>query len=160
VNDPLVAAVMQPLRRRRSGSGQLLAYRTNEGWADVHSADINSYLKDVAGPDFSAKDFRTWSGTVFTAVQLALVEPHPRSAAARRRAIVAAVKQAADHLGNTPAVCRSSYIDSRVLDLFEEGRTIAAHGWPGSAGHGEQLRDAAEQALLALLTDTPGAAAA
>jgi DNA topoisomerase IB len=138
----------------------LLAYRTAGGWADLHSVDINSYLKEVAGPDFSAKDFRTWSGTVFTAVQLALVDPPPRSAAARRRAVSAAVKQAAEHLGNTPAVCRSSYIDARVLDLFEEGRTIGAHGWPGSGRAGEQLRDAAERALLALLTDSPGAAAA
>ncbi len=153
--------VLLPLRRRRGGSDQLLAYKAGGRWTDLHSADVNSYLKEVAGPDFSAKDFSTWSGTVFTAVQLALVDPVPRSARGRRRAIAAAVKEAAEHLGNTPAVCRSSYIDPRVIDHFEEGTTIAAHGWsPRDGRHAARIRDAAEKALLAMLSDTKGLAAA
>lgn len=164
VRDPDVERVLLPLRRRRGGSDQLLAYRDGRSWVDVHSADVNAYLKDLAGPTFSAKDFRTWSGTVYTAVRLALVEPPPTSARARRRALVAAIKETAEHLGNTPAVCRSSYVNPRVLDLFEEGRTIAAHGWstrgidPKTGG--AELRTAAETALLAMLGDSEALAAA
>ena len=170
VRDPEVEQVLLPLRRRRAGSDQLLAYKSGRAWVDLHSADVNAYLKEVAGPDFSAKDFRTWSGTVYAAVQLALVEPPPKSARSRRRALVAAIKETAEHLGNTPAVCRSSYVNPRVLDLFEEGRTIAAHGWPGidlEAGRNgkgmtdpERLRVAAESALIAMLADSKGLAAA
>lgn len=159
VRDPAVLAVLAPLRRRRGGTGHLLAWSGPDGWCDIHSADINRYLKETAGPDFSAKDFRTWSATVHAAVALASVDPVPASITARRRAVTAAVKQVAEYLGNTPAVCRSSYIDPRVLDHFERGETIADHGWPGRARGGEQLRDAAERALLALLADAAAAAA-
>ncbi|HET6964068.1 MAG TPA: hypothetical protein VFH58_04800 [Acidimicrobiales bacterium] len=164
VRDPHVERVLLPLRRRRGGSDQLLAYKARGRWTDLHSADVNSYLKEVAGPDFSAKDFRTWSGTVFMAVQLALVEPVPKSAKGRRRAVTAAVREAAEYLGNTPAVCRSSYIDPRVIDHFEEGTTIAAHGWTARDSRDswdvEAVRAAAERALLAMLSDTEGLAAA
>lgn len=164
VCDPAVEQVLRPLRRRRGGTDQLLAYRSGRSWIDLHSADVNAYLKGLAGDHFSAKDFRTWSGTVHTAVQLALVDPRPGSARARRRAVVAAVKETAEHLGNTPAVCRSSYIDPRVLDLFDEGRTIAGHGWTGQ-GHDpgddmERVRAAAESALLEMLADGEDLAAA
>ena len=72
---------------------------------------------------FSAKDFRTWHGTVLAAVELAR-EGAPASKGAAERAIRAAVKRVAERLGNTPAVCRSSYIDPRVLDRFRDGKTI------------------------------------
>lgn len=164
VRDDDVERILRPLRRRRGGSDQLLAYRTRSGWVDLHSADVNAYLKELAGEHFSAKDFRTWSGTVHTAVQLALVEPPPESARGRRRAVVAAIKETAEHLGNTPAVCRSSYINPRVLDLFDEGRTISAHGWSrrGIDPHNdiEALKAAAETALLAMLADGEDLAAA
>lgn len=158
VRDPAVAAVLAPLRRRRGGSGHLLAWKGPDGWCDVHSPDINAYLKQSAGPDFSAKDFRTWSATVHAAVALAGVDTHLRSATARRRAVTAAVKEVAAYLGNTPAVCRSSYIDPRVIDHFDRGATIADHGWPGRARSGEQLRLAAERAVLALLAEGGSAA--
>jgi DNA topoisomerase-1 len=162
VSDPDVERVLRPLRRRRGGSPQLLAWKGAAGWTDVHSPDVNAYLKDVGGPQFSAKDFRTWSGTVFTAVQLALVEPPTRSPTARRRAIVAAVKEAAEHLGNTPAVCRSSYIDPRVLDRFEAGLTIADHGFTGPKDDylTDEVRVAAEKALLAMMGSERGVASA
>ena len=160
VRDPDVEQVLRPLRRRRGGSDQLLAYKVGTAWVDLRSTDINAYLKEVAGPDFTAKDFRTWSATVFTALQLASVEPPPRSATARRRAVVAAVKETAEQLGNTPAVCRSSYIDPRVIDHFEEGRTLAAHGWSVHASGDEDARIVAEAALLALLATAAAADAA
>lgn len=160
VSDGDVEPVLRSLRRRRGGSDQLFAHKRAGEWVDLHSADVNAYLKELAGPEFSAKDFRTWSATVFAAIQLARVDPHPGSTRGRRRAVTAAVKETAEHLGNTPAVCRSSYIDPRVVDHFEEGRTIAAHGWPGRAGTADEARRAAEAALLAMLGETEGLLAA
>lgn len=153
VRDDAVLEVVAPLRRRRGGSGQLLAWKSDDGWVDVRSADINTYVKSAAGEQFSAKDFRTWSGTVFAAVVLAQVDPVPKSVTARRRAVAAAVREVSDHLGNTPTVCRASYIDPRVLDHFDQGETISDHGWPGPAREGAALRDAAEAAVLRLLAD-------
>ncbi|HET9732988.1 MAG TPA: hypothetical protein VFP54_09975 [Acidimicrobiales bacterium] len=160
VRDVDVEPVLRVLRRRRGGSDQLLAYKRGRDWVDVHSADVNAYIKAVAGPDFSAKDFRTWSGTVHTAVELALVAPPPKSERGRRKAVTAAVRRAAEHLGNTPAVCRSSYIDPRILDLFEQGTTITAHGWDVPPGGTEEIRAAAETAVLLMLSDGERLAAA
>ncbi len=86
-------------------------------WRDVRSEDVNAYLQEKAGEDVSAKDFRTWHGTVLAAVELAREEV-PASKGAAERAIRAAVKRVAERLGNTPAVCRSSYIDPGVLELI------------------------------------------
>ncbi len=83
------------------------------------------------GEEFSAKDFRTWHGTVLAAVTLAGEEP-PHSEAAAKRAIARAVKQVSEALGNTPAVCRASYIDPRVLDRYRDGATIRPA--PGANG--------------------------
>ncbi|HEX5983911.1 MAG TPA: hypothetical protein VFY69_06875, partial [Solirubrobacterales bacterium] len=90
---------------------------------DVRSDDINEYIHAKIGDEFSAKDFRTWHGTVLAAVALA-GEERPRSEAAAKRAITRAVKQVSEALGNTPAVCRASYIDPRVFDRFRDGATI------------------------------------
>ena len=90
----------------------------------MRSLDVNDYVKEVAGNGFSAKDFRTWHGTVLAAVSLALGGPVPAGVTARRRAITAAVKDVAEFLGNTPAVARASYVDPRLFDRFNEGRTV------------------------------------
>jgi DNA topoisomerase IB len=123
IRDPAVRAAIEAMRRRRSGPEDLLVFRADGAWRDVRSTDVNEYLKEQIGADFSAKDFRTWHGTVLAAVELA-VEPKPRSQAGIKRAINAAVKRVAEQLGNTPAVCRSSYIDPRMLDRFRDGKTI------------------------------------
>ena len=120
--DPEAGAVVAALKRRRSGGAALLAYR-NGGWSDVRSAEVNDYVRDAAGGEFTAKDFRTWHATVLTAVALALA-PDAGSERERRRAISAAVSEVADRLGNTPAVCRASYVDPRLLDRFLAGATI------------------------------------
>jgi DNA topoisomerase-1 len=91
---------------------------------NVHSNDINAFIKHLAADDFSAKDFRTWHATVLAAVGLG-VSAHASSKAARKRAIVRAVQEVALYLGNTPAVCRASYIDPRIIDRFLAGHTIA-----------------------------------
>ena len=123
--DPEVHDVVGRLKRRRGGSEELLAYRNGRRWVDVRSADINEYVKEVTGGDFSAKDFRTWNATVLAAVGLAVSGPAAtRSKTARNRAKARAVKEVARYLGNTPAVCRASYIDPRVFDRFDSGLTI------------------------------------
>jgi DNA topoisomerase I len=92
---------------------------------DVRSDDVNAFIKDIAGQEFSAKDFRTWNATVLAAKQLADLDPSARSSAARKRAVTVAVTQVAQHLGNTPAVCRSASIDPRAIEHFHRGQTIA-----------------------------------
>jgi DNA topoisomerase IB len=119
----------------------------------VRSEDVNAYVKELAGDAFSAKDFRTWHGTVFAAVALAAAGEVPVAQAARRRRISAAVKDVAAELGNTPAVARASYIDPRLLDRYEEGVTIT--GRLAEAVEADladaAFRDAVEAAVLDLL---------
>ena len=123
IRDAPARRAIEAMRRRRSGPPDLLAYRQGREWRDVRSEDINAYIQEKIGERFSAKDFRTWHGTVLAAVELAR-EGAARSESARRRAINAAVGRVAELLGNTPAVCRSSYIDPRVLDRFRDGVTM------------------------------------
>jgi DNA topoisomerase-1 len=123
--DVNVRKVVRSLLDRDDPSKELLAYRDRDGWHDVTSADINAYLRDVLGEEVSAKDFRTWHATVLTAVGLAVSTRAPTSESARKRAVSRVVTEVSDYLGNTPAVCRSSYIDPRVIDLYDDGSTIA-----------------------------------
>lgn len=125
IGDPQLADVVRALKRRRGGGEELLSYKRASRWVDLKSPEINAYVKEAAGGDFSAKDFRTWSGTVLAAVALAVSsEAAHGSKAARKRAETRAVKETARYLGNTPAVCRASYIDPRVFDRFDGGLTI------------------------------------
>ncbi len=91
----------------------------------MKAEDVNAYLKDATGGDFSAKDFRTWNATALCALVLArrATEAGPR--ASRKRIAAAAIREVSIYLGNTPAVCRRSYVDPRVLDRFASGQTIA-----------------------------------
>ncbi len=123
--DPAVIDVVTALKRRRAGGHELLAYRRAGRWVDVKSGDINAYLKEISGGTYSAKDFRTWSATVLAAVALAVSTDAATSDTARRRAVTRAVTEVAHYLGNTPAVCRASYVDPRVVDRYLAGTTIA-----------------------------------
>jgi DNA topoisomerase I len=123
IRDPAVQRAIETMRRRRSGPEDLLAWREGREWRDVRSDDVNSYIQEKIGEDFSAKDFRTWHGAVLAAVELA-GEREPGSEAAAKRAISAAIDGVAEALGNTPAVWRRSYIDPRVIERFREGETI------------------------------------
>jgi DNA topoisomerase I len=114
------------LRRRGGGDDRLLAYWERRSWHAVTGEDVNAYLKELAGLEITAKDFRTWHATVMAAVALAVSETVARSESARRRAIARAAREVAAYLGNTPAVCRASYINPRVIELYEEGVTVAA----------------------------------
>jgi DNA topoisomerase-1 len=125
IADTIVLPTLRALKRRSGGGEDLLAYRNGREWVDVRSEEINEYLRDRSGGDFTAKDFRTWNATVLAAVELASHELEPRaSKAARKRAATAATERVAEYLSNTPAVCRSAYIDPRVFDRFDSGETI------------------------------------
>ena len=155
VIDPKVAEAVAALKRRRNGGPELLAYRENGTWHDVKSNDIRDYIKAATGGDFTAKDFRTWNATVLASVALAVSSEAVTSATARKRAISRAVQEVSHYLGNTPAVCRSSYIDPRVFDRYRSGWTIKLQlealgvnefGEPSTQG-------AIEDAVLDLLED-------
>ena len=125
VVDPTVRKVLRSLLKREGGGEELLAYKAGGEWRDITSADINSYIREVVGAEVTAKDFRTWHATVLMAVGLAVSTSAPTSTSARRRAVSRVVTEVANYLGNTPAVCRSSYIDPRVIDLYDDGVTVA-----------------------------------
>jgi DNA topoisomerase I len=123
IRDAAARRAIETMHRRRSGPEDLLAYRAGGEWVDLRSEEINDYIHAKIGDEFTAKNFRTWHGTVLAAVALA-GKKKPRSEAAAKRAIKGAVDEVSEALGNTPAVCRASYIDPRVLDRFRDGVTI------------------------------------
>jgi DNA topoisomerase IB len=114
-------------------------------------------VRELSGDEFTAKDFRTWAGTVLAAVALAVAQ-EARSKTARQRAISRAYQEVAHYLGNTPAVCRKSYIDPRVVDRYRAGIAIAdalglAAGDSDAAGCA--IHGVVEKAVLDLLDDAP-----
>jgi DNA topoisomerase IB len=157
ISDRSVMPTLKALKQRRGGRGlkDLLVYKDGREWHDLVSDDVNAFIKETAGDGFSAKDFRTWNATVLAAVAVAgHDERDATTKAARKRVINDAVKETARYLNNTPAVCRSSYIDPRVFDCFASGETIAARlkrierdTGPGRFADREKI----EAAVLALL---------
>jgi DNA topoisomerase-1 len=155
---PDVLRVVSKLKRPRGGGEELLAYKQNGKWVDLTSADINEYVKQATGGDFSAKDFRTWNGTMLAAVALSIDGGEKGSARPTRRAVTQAVKKVAGYLGNTPAVARSSYIDPRVFDRYLSGWTIAPALEVGEDAFGlerESTRRVIEEAVIDLIQE-PG----
>jgi DNA topoisomerase IB len=155
VADEQVCAVVRSLKRRRWGGTELLAYRTGAGGHDVTAADINDYLREISGGEFTAKDFRTWNATVLAAVGLAVSE-RADSDTARKRAIARVIQEVAGYLGNTPAVARAAYIDPRVIDSYERGVTISrALGELGASSQFGELatEGGPEAAVLRLLRE-------
>lgn len=157
VVDADVLDVVQTLRHRRGGPADLLVYRDDDGWHDVDADDVNPYLRETLGSDggvtVSAKDFRTWHATVLMAVALG-VSTRPESPSARTKVIARAYREVAHYLGNTPAVCRASYVDPRIVDLWHDGATVrGALDELGEGGHVGQpaTQGAVEAAVLELL---------
>jgi DNA topoisomerase-1 len=157
VSDPRVASVIRRLKRRSDGGDELLVSRAGDRWKSVRSTDINGYIKRLTGEEFSAKDFRTWHATVLAAVLMAHEDVQP-SQAARKRAVAAITREVAAELGNTPAVCRSSYIDPRIVDRYQEGTVIQMPSEAGATD--ESNRDRIELAVLDLLRGHGSRAAA
>lgn len=156
VADPESLAVVTTLKRRR-GSPQLLAYRDERRWRELHAEEVNEYIKQGTGEEFSAKTFRTWNATVLAAIALAARTDAGRSRGGPDRAVSAAIKTVSAYLGNTPAVARASYVDPRVVDRFKAGLTIApALGAMNGGGPDlarPRVRRRIEVAVLELLAD-------
>ena len=123
VVDPQVSEVVRRLKRRRGGGDDLLAYRRGRRWVDVRSADVNEYLKEVTGRDFSAKDFRTWAGTVLAAMALSEMQSFDSAAQAKRN-LRMAIENVAARLGNTPTICRKCYVHPEVLTSYLDGKLV------------------------------------
>jgi DNA topoisomerase I len=124
IDDPATVAALETMRRRRGGEDSLLAWKDGRTWRSLDSARVNDYVRDRTGLDATAKDFRTWHATVLAAAALAETDEPGETKASRKRAISGAMKEAAEFLGNTPAQARTSYVDPRVIDAYEEGETI------------------------------------
>ena len=120
--DEELAALVRDIKSL-NGS-KLFQYVGEDGRARaVGARDVNEYIKAAAGAEFSAKDFRTWGGTLLAAVELAEIGCCEDARRAKKN-VVAAVKRVAEHLGNTPTVCRSCYIHPAVLEAYERGTSI------------------------------------
>ncbi len=127
IDDQRVLASLEVMRRRRaSAEAKLLAWRDGGRWRELDSSQVNDYLRETTGRDATAKDFRTWHATVLAAAALAASDEPGDTKSSRKRAVAAAMREVADYLGNTPALARSSYVDPRVVDAYEEGKTVAA----------------------------------
>jgi DNA topoisomerase-1 len=124
VHDPRLARVV---RRCRDLPGYELFQYPDDGGRlrDVGSGDVNAYLEEIAGEDFTAKDFRTWAGTVLAAVALQEFAAVDSKTQARRN-VVRAIERVATQLGNTPAICRKSYVHPAVIDAYLEGHVLEA----------------------------------
>jgi DNA topoisomerase-1 len=132
LRDRTVARIVQQLAAL-PGYEVFCYYDEAGNLVDVKRRHINQYIKEVMGQQFSAKDFRTWAGTLICACALARAEASAQesetakangSKRAKQKAVVAAIKEAAEQLGNTPAVCKSSYINPAVLNRFERGEVV------------------------------------
>jgi DNA topoisomerase I len=150
---PTATVVRQLLERPDDAGDELLAYQLEDGtWHDVTSDEINAYLKEVSGAEITAKDFRTWNATVMMAAALA-EDPAPKNKTARNKTIRAAYVRVSEQLGNTPAVCKASYVDPRVVDRYEHGETVAdALAGLADADDTRETQKVLEQAVCRLLS--------
>ncbi len=127
IKDPRVSKIVRSLLKHPSR--EVFKYRNgNDEFVNVTRQHINDYIREVMGENFSAKDFRTWAGTLVCACALARVGTELlEKPSQRKRKVVAAIKETADVLGNTVAVCRSSYICPEIITSFERGNVINNH---------------------------------
>lgn len=117
VDDELASAIRELLAT--PGRGRLFRYTRDGSFVDLTSRTLNEYVKANLGSEFSAKDFRTWGGTLLAAIAFA------ERPGGGRAGVAAVMRSVADRLGNTPAVCRQSYVAPAVVEAYLEGRTIA-----------------------------------
>ncbi|HJP76459.1 MAG TPA: DNA topoisomerase IB [Pseudonocardiaceae bacterium] len=149
--DPVLAKAVTCLRRARCQSERLLVYRDGASWREIHADDVNLRFKQLVGEQYSVKDLRTWNATVLAAAELAAT-PLPRSARARRKVQSAMFRSVAEHLGNTPAVAKKSYVDPRLLDRYEAGVDLL-DGLGDVDLADDELRAKVERAVVNVLTE-------
>ena len=146
VDDPGLAKLV---RRSRDLDGEELFQYLDDGGEPhpIDSADVNDYIREIAGDEFTAKDFRTWAGTVLASRALTKAAKEARGEPLTKSAVAEAVKEVAGQLGNTPAVCRKCYIHPSVLAMFDEPDEQAA--WEKARAAGERIAGlSAEEAAL------------
>jgi DNA topoisomerase IB len=136
LRDRSAFSVLAELQDEDPAGKRLLSYRDGDWWVDIRADDVNEYIKVISGGDFTAKDFRTLNATVLASIFLAVQGEVPESETRRKRVITTVLKSVSEMLGNTPAVCRASYIDPRLWERYAEGKTIPdvteadALSWP------------------------------
>jgi DNA topoisomerase-1 len=125
IRDAKLAAVIRELER--TPGKHLFRYQAADAWYDLSSRDVNGYLRTVANVPYTAKDFRTWTGTLECALALAKAGPAPSKRQAKKN-VVSAIRSVAEVLGNTPAISRKSYVHPLVVGLYvDRGLTIAEY---------------------------------
>jgi DNA topoisomerase-1 len=148
IDDPSASEALDVMRRRRGGGDRLLAWKDGRHWKDLSSSDVNDYIRACFGIDATAKDFRTWHATVIAASALAETDEPGQTKASRKRAVSGAMKEVSEFLGNTPTLARTAYVDPRVVEAYERGRTVKVRGKYDT----DDARQAAlERAVLKLL---------
>jgi DNA topoisomerase I len=149
IDDKAAIEALDVMRRRRGGGDRLLAWKDGRTWRDLSSSDVNEYIRGCFGIEATAKDFRTWHATVIAASTLAETDEPGQTKASRKRAVSSAMKEVSEFLGNTPTLARTSYVDPRVVEAYERGRTIKVRGSYDTA---DARQAALERAVLKLLS--------
>ena len=153
IDDQETVEALEVMRRRRApAEAKLLAWKDRSRWRELEPDHVNEYVRAATGIEATAKDFRTWHATVLAAAALAESDEPGETRASRKRAVAAAMREVAEYLGNTPALARSAYVDPRVVDAYEEGRTIAPAVRRKAATPAER-QTILERAVLRLLKD-------
>jgi DNA topoisomerase-1 len=116
----------------------------------ISSSDVNNYLREITGQDFTAKDFRTWAGTV--AAALALSEGGSMGSQTEiKKSVVAAIKRVAERLGNRPATCRNYYVHPAVIEAYSNGGVLRIAAVGGNGGESSFELNAQERAVVRLI---------
>ncbi|WP_110180362.1 DNA topoisomerase IB [Nocardioides solisilvae] len=158
IDDPAVVEALEVMRRRRTPEQpRLLAWKDGRTWRTLDSASVNDYIRETTGVDATAKDFRTWHATVIAAAHLAEAQRAAEAAGkkvtrtSRKRVVSGCFKEVSQFLGNTPTLARTSYVDPRVVEAYEEGTTIGVDDREWSTP--DERQAALERAVLELLVE-------
>jgi DNA topoisomerase-1 len=150
IDDEPTIEALDVMRARRGGGDRLLAWKDGRRWRGLDSGQVNDYVREATGVEATAKDFRTWHATVIAAAALADTDEPGETKASRKRAVAATMKEVSEFLGNTPTLARTAYVDPRVVEAYEHGRTIRVRSSYDTA---DARQAALERAVLRLLKD-------
>jgi DNA topoisomerase IB len=148
IDDEPTIEALDVMRARRGGGDRLLAWKDGRRWRGLDASQVNDYVREATGIEATAKDFRTWHATVIAAAALATTDEPGETKASRKRAVSATMKEVAEFLGNTPTLARTAYVDPRVVEAYEKGRTITVRT---SYDTNDARQAALERAVLRLL---------